>query len=147
VKGILCPEDAVRAIDEGVDAIVVSNHGGHNVDGSPATLWVLPEIVETVDERVEVYLDGGIRRGSDVVKALALALRARAVLIGRANVYAHAAAGERGVVEMLEVLRSGMEQSLKPLGCASVQALGRSCVEVPATWQDRSVARARDVRS
>lgn len=77
----------------------------------------------------------------------ALALGARAVLIGRANVCAHAAAGERGVVEMLEALRSGMEQSLKSLGCASVQALDRSCVEAPATWQNRSVVRARDVRS
>jgi isopentenyl diphosphate isomerase/L-lactate dehydrogenase-like FMN-dependent dehydrogenase len=117
IKGILTHEDALLAAEHGAAAIVVSNHGGRQLDGVPATLDVLPEVVEAVGERVEVLVDGGIRRGADVLKALALG--ARATLSGRAVLYGLAAGGEQGAADVLELLRQEIELGLKLLGCTS----------------------------
>lgn len=127
VKGILTPEDTERAIHEGAAAIVVSNHGGRQLDSVSATIHALPEIVATVNGRIEVLMDGGIRRGGDIVKAICLG--ARGVLIGRAYAYGLAAGGHRGVARALEILRTDVERTLRLLGCPSVSALGRSFVE------------------
>ncbi len=129
VKGILHPDDARRAVDIGADAIIVSNHGGNNLDGAPATIRALPAIVDAVGDRVEVLLDGGIRRGSDVVKALALG--ARAVLIGRAYLWGLAANGEAGVRNVLDLLRSGIDETLLGIGRASIHDLTPDDVVVP----------------
>jgi len=132
IKGVLTADDARRAVDEGVDAISVSNHGGRQLDGVPASLRALPEVVEAVQGRIEVLMDGGIRRGTDVVKALCLG--ARAVLCGRAYAYGLAAAGEPGVDRAIEILRTDVERTLRLLGCDSVTKLGRSYVNVPKSW-------------
>jgi len=132
VKGILIADDAKRAIDEGVAAVVVSNHGGRQLDSVSASLRALPEIVTAVNDRVEVLMDGGIRRGSDVVKAICLG--ARAVLIGRAYAYGLAAGGRVGVTKALAILRADVERTLRLLGCPSVSALDRSYVDVPPAW-------------
>lgn len=129
VKGVLTPDDARHAIDEGAAAVVVSNHGGRQLDGVPASLSVLPEVVSAVNGRTEVLMDGGIRRGSDVIKAICLG--ARAVMVGRAYAYGLAAAGEQGVDRALEILRADMERTLRLLGCASITKLDRSFVDVP----------------
>jgi len=129
VKGVLTGEDAKRAVDEGAAAVVVSNHGGRQLDGVPATLEALPEVVAAVNSQVEVLMDGGIRRGSDIIKAVCLG--ARAVLMGRAYAYGLAAAGEAGVTRALQILRSDMERTLKLLGCTSVAKLDRSYVTAP----------------
>jgi isopentenyl diphosphate isomerase/L-lactate dehydrogenase-like FMN-dependent dehydrogenase len=134
IKGILTGDDARRAIDEGVAAVVVSNHGGRQLDCVSPTLQALPEVVAAVDGRIEVLVDGGVRRGSDIVKAICLG--ARAVLIGRAYAYGLAAAGEPGVTRALEILRADVERTLKLLGCPSVAALDRSYVEMPAHWRE-----------
>lgn len=136
VKGVLTVEDARRAIDEGADAIVVSNHGGRQLDGAPATLRVLPEIVDAVGGRVEVLMDGGIRRGSHIARALCLG--ARAVLVGRAYAYGLGAGGGAGVARAIEILRSEVVRTLKLLGCASTAHLDRSFVSVPPHWGRRS---------
>jgi isopentenyl diphosphate isomerase/L-lactate dehydrogenase-like FMN-dependent dehydrogenase len=128
IKGVLTTDDARRALDEGASAIVVSNHGGRQLDGVPASLRVLPEIVAAVNGRAEVLMDGGIRRGSDVVKAICLG--ARAVLIGRAYAYGLAAAGQVGVARALEILRNDVDRTLKLLGCASIDALDGAYVHV-----------------
>ena len=133
VKGVLTGDDARRAIDEGAAAVSVSNHGGRQLDCAPAALRALPEVVAAVAGRAEVLMDGGIRRGSDVVKALCLG--ARAVLCGRAYAYGLAVAGEAGVTRALEILRTDVERTLKLLGCSSVSALDRSYVDVPPTWR------------
>jgi isopentenyl diphosphate isomerase/L-lactate dehydrogenase-like FMN-dependent dehydrogenase len=133
IKGVLTGDDARRAIDEGAAAVVVSNHGGRQLDCVPASLRALPEVVAAVNGQIEVLMDGGIRRGSDIVKALCLG--ARAVLCGRAYAYALAAAGEAGVARALEILRADLERTLKLLGCPSVAALDRSYVNVPSSWQ------------
>jgi isopentenyl diphosphate isomerase/L-lactate dehydrogenase-like FMN-dependent dehydrogenase len=133
VKGILCADDAQRAADEGAEAIVVSNHGGRQLDGVPATLRVLPEVVAALKDRVEILLDGGVRRGSDIVKALCLG--ARAVLCGRAYAYGLAAAGEAGVRRAIEILRTDLDRTLHLLGCPSVGALDRSYADVPSSWR------------
>jgi isopentenyl diphosphate isomerase/L-lactate dehydrogenase-like FMN-dependent dehydrogenase len=117
VKGVLTAEDALLAAEHGAAAVVVSNHGGRQLDGVPATLDVLPEVVEAVGERVEVLLDGGIRRGIDVLKALALG--ARATLSGRAVLWGLAAGGEEGAARVLALLREEIEHGLKLLGCPS----------------------------
>jgi isopentenyl diphosphate isomerase/L-lactate dehydrogenase-like FMN-dependent dehydrogenase len=117
VKGILTAEDALLAAEHGAAAVVVSNHGGRQLDGVPPTLDVLPEVVEAVGERVEVLLDGGIRRGIDVLKALALG--ARATLSGRSVLWGLAAEGEEGATRVLELLRREVELGLKLLGCPS----------------------------
>ena len=133
IKGVLTADDARRAVDEGVAAISVSNHGGRQLDGLPASLRALPEVVEAVQGRIEVYMDGGIRRGTDVVKALCLG--ARAVLCGRAYAYGLAAAGEAGVDRAIQILRTDVERTLRLLGCPSVAALDRSYVNVPKSWE------------
>jgi isopentenyl diphosphate isomerase/L-lactate dehydrogenase-like FMN-dependent dehydrogenase len=117
LKGVVTAEDAELAVEHGAAAIVVSNHGGRQLDGAPATLDALPEVVDAVGGRVEVYLDSGIRRGTDVAKAIALG--ARAVLAGRAPVFGLAAAGEDGVRHVLELLRDELTQALCLLGCTS----------------------------
>jgi len=126
IKGVLTGEDARRAIDEGASAVVVSNHGGRQLDGVQATLRALPEIVSAVNGQIEVLMDGGIRRGADIVKALCLG--ARAVLCGRAYAYGLAAAGEAGVARALEILQTDLERTLRLLGCSSVSALDRSYI-------------------
>jgi isopentenyl diphosphate isomerase/L-lactate dehydrogenase-like FMN-dependent dehydrogenase len=132
IKGILNRDDARRAVDVGADAIVVSNHGGNALDGTPATLGLLPRIVDAVGADVEVLVDGGIRRGVDVVKAVALG--ARAVLIGRAYIWGLAAGGEAGVERVLAMFKDGIERTLALLGCPSVSALDRSYVDAPRHW-------------
>jgi L-lactate dehydrogenase (cytochrome) len=132
IKGVLTGDDARRAVDEGAEAIVVSNHGGRQLDGVSATLRALPEVVGAANGRTEVLLDGGIRRGSDIVKALSLG--ARAVLCGRAYAYGLGAGGEAGVARAIRILRADLVRTLKLLGCASVGALDRSYVEAPAAW-------------
>jgi len=133
IKGVLTGEDARRAADEGAVAVVVSNHGGRQLDCVPATLRVLPEVVTAVNGRAEVLMDGGVRRGSDIIKAICLG--ARAVLVGRAYAYGLAAAGEAGVARALEILQADVERTLKLLGCTSIAALNRSYVDVSASWQ------------
>ncbi|PYX66999.1 MAG: alpha-hydroxy-acid oxidizing protein [Acidobacteria bacterium] len=128
IKGVLTAEDARRSLDHGAAAVVVSNHGGRQLDGVPASLQVLPEVVEEVKDRAEVLMDSGIRRGSDIVKAICLG--ARAVLCGRSYAYGLAAAGEPGVTRSLEMLRNDLERCLKLLGCPSVNALTQSYVSV-----------------
>jgi len=134
IKGVLTGDDARRAIDEGAAAVVVSNHGGRQLDCAPASLRALPEIVAAVKGQIEVLMDGGIRRGSDIIKAICLG--ARAVLCGRAYAYGLAAAGEAGVSRALEILRVDLERTLKLLGCPSVAALDRTYVNVPSSWRD-----------
>ncbi|GAA1327475.1 pre-mycofactocin synthase MftD [Pseudonocardia xinjiangensis] len=129
VKGIMHPDDARRAVDAGATAVSVSNHGGNNLDGTPASIRALPAVVDAVGEQVEVLLDGGVRRGSDVVKALALG--ARAVLIGRAYLWGMAANGEAGVANVLQILRSGIDETLLGLGRASVHDLRPEDLIVP----------------
>ncbi len=126
VKGVQIGDDAKRAVDEGASAIVVSNHGGRQLDGVASTIRTLPEVVAAVGDRTEVLLDGGIRRGSDIVKALCLG--ARAVLIGRAYAYGLGAAGGPGVTRAVEILRTDVVRTMKLLGCASVAELDRSYV-------------------
>ena len=133
VKGVLTADDARRSIDEGAAAISVSNHGGRQLDGVPASLRALPEVVEAVKGRIDVLMDGGIRRGTDIVKALCMG--ARAVLCGRAYAYGLAAAGEAGVDRAIEILRVDLERTLRLLGCASVAELDRSYVNVPKSWE------------
>jgi L-lactate dehydrogenase (cytochrome) len=133
VKGVLIADDARRAIDHGAVAISVSNHGGRQLDSTPAALRVLPEVVKAVNGQAEVWMDGGIRRGSDIVKALCLG--ARAVLCGRAYAYGLAAAGEPGVIRAIEILRADLERTLRLLGCRSVRELDRSYVSIPRSWE------------
>jgi isopentenyl diphosphate isomerase/L-lactate dehydrogenase-like FMN-dependent dehydrogenase len=139
IKGVHTGEDARRAIDEGAEALVVSNHGGRQLDGVSATIRALPEIVDAVAGRTEVLLDGGIRRGGDVAKALCLG--ARAVLIGRAYAYGLAAGGEAGVARSLAILQADLDRTLKLLGCGAVGELDPSYLEVPADWHRHSPAR------
>ena len=143
VKGIMHPDDARRAVDIGATAISVSNHGGNNLDGTPASIRALPAVVDAVGDQVEVLLDGGIRRGSDVVKALALG--AKAVLIGRAYLWGMAAAGERGVANVLEILRSGIDEALLGLGRSSIHDLVREDLIIPDGFTKAApVARSGD---
>ncbi len=127
MKGVLTGDDARRSIDCGASAVVVSNHGGRQLDGLSASLRALPEVVQAVNGKVEVLMDGGVRRGADIVKAICLG--ARAVLIGRAYAYALAAAGQAGVNRALQILRADVERTLKLLGCPSVSALDASYIE------------------
>lgn len=132
IKGVHTADDARRAVDAGADALVVSNHGGRQLDGVAPTLCMLPEVLTAVDDRIEVLLDGGIRRGSDIVKALCLG--ARAVLAGRAYAYGLGAAGEAGVARAVEILRADLVRTLKLLGCAAIAELDQSYIDVPADW-------------
>jgi isopentenyl diphosphate isomerase/L-lactate dehydrogenase-like FMN-dependent dehydrogenase len=127
VKGVLTADDARRAVDCGAGAIVVSNHGGRQLDCVSSTLKALPEIVHAVGGQTDVLLDGGVRRGSDIVKALCLG--AKAVLIGRAYAYGLGAAGETGAARAIEILKADLQRTLRLLGCASVAELDRSFVE------------------
>ena len=129
LKGVMRIDDAKRAVDAGCTAISVSNHGGNNLDGTPATIRALPAIAEAVGDQVEVLLDGGVRRGSDVVKALALG--ARAVMIGRAYLWGLAANGQAGVENVLDILSGGIDSALRGLGKSSVHDLGPDDVLVP----------------
>jgi L-lactate dehydrogenase (cytochrome) len=129
IKGIQHPDDARRAVDAGATAISVSNHGGNNLDGTPGAIRALPGVVDAVGHQLEVLFDGGIRRGSDVVKALALG--AKAVLIGRAYLWGMAAGGEKGVYNVLEILRQGINEALLGLGRSSVHDLVPEDLIVP----------------
>ena len=129
LKGVMRVDDALRAVDVGFDAISVSNHGGNNLDGTPASIRALPAIAEAVGDQAEVLLDGGIRRGSDVVKAVALG--ARAVMIGRAYLWGLAANGQAGVENVLDILHSGIDSALLGLGKRSVRELGPADLLVP----------------
>ena len=129
LKGVARVDDARRAVDAGVDAISVSNHGGNNLDGTPAAIRLLHPIATAVGDQVEVLMDGGVRRGSDVVKALALG--ARAVLIGRAYLWGLAANGQAGVENVLDILRSGIDSALLGLGLSSIDELTPETLLVP----------------
>jgi L-lactate dehydrogenase (cytochrome) len=133
VKGVLTADDARHAIDEGAAAVSVSNHGGRQLDGVPASLRALPEVAKAVNGQTEVWMDGGIRRGSDIVKAICLG--AKAVLCGRAYAYGLAAAGEAGVHRAIEILRTDLDRTLRLLGCPSIAALDRSYVNIPKWWE------------
>jgi pre-mycofactocin synthase len=121
VKGVMHPDDARHAVEIGADAISVSNHGGNNLDGTPASIRALPAVAEAVGGQIEIVFDGGVRRGGDVVKALALG--ARAVMIGRAYLWGLAAGGESGVDNVLQILRGGIDETLVGLGRASIHDL------------------------
>ena len=133
MKGILTGDDASRAADEGAVAVIVSNHGGRQLDCVYPAIRALPEVVTAVGGKIEVLMDGGIRRGSDIVKAICLG--AKAVLIGRAYAYGMAAAGYPGVVRALEILRADVDRTLRLLGCQSIAALDGSYVDFPQHWR------------
>jgi (S)-mandelate dehydrogenase len=122
VKGIVHPDDALRAVSMGVDAIVVSNHGGRQLDGGIATLDALPGVLAAVQGRAEVLLDGGVRRGADVVKAIALG--AKAVLIGRATLFGVCAGGEAGALRALEILRDEVTRTMQLCGVSRISEIG-----------------------
>jgi len=129
LKGVTRLDDAKLAVDAGVSAISVSNHGGNNLDGTPATIRLLPDIAKAVGDQVEVLLDGGVRRGSDVVKALALG--ARAVMIGRAYLWGLGANGQAGVENVLDLMRSGIDSCLLGLGHTSISELSPADLVLP----------------
>ena len=131
-KGVLTGDDARRAIDVGAAGVVVSNHGGRQLDGVSATLRALPEIVHAVNGQVEVIVDGGVRRGGDIIKAICMG--ARAVLVGRAYAYGMAAAGTPGVHRAISILRADLERTMKLLGCASIRDLDPSLIGLPRDW-------------
>ncbi|MGV8871048.1 MAG: pre-mycofactocin synthase MftD [Rhodococcus sp. (in: high G+C Gram-positive bacteria)] len=135
LKGVMRVDDAKKAVDAGVTAISVSNHGGNNLDGTPAPIRALPAIAEAVGDQIEITLDGGIRRGSDVVKALALG--ARAVMIGRAYLWGLSAGGQAGVENVLDILRGGVDSAVLGLGHSSVHDLGPSDVVMPLGFDRR----------
>jgi L-lactate dehydrogenase (cytochrome) len=134
-KGVHTADDARRAVAEGASAIVVSNHGARQLDGVAPTIRVLPEVVQAVKGQVEILLDGGIRRGSDVVKALCLG--ASAVLIGRSYAYGLGAGGRAGVARAIDILRTDVIRTMKLLGCSAITDLDGSFVDVPSDWTAR----------
>ena len=133
IKGVLTGDDGRRAVEEGAAAIVVSNHGGRQLDCVSPTIRALTEVVAAVKGQADILMDGGVRRGSDIVKAICLG--ARAVLVGRAYAYGLAAAGGAGVSRALEILRTDVERTLTLLGCASIQELNPSYVSYPMEWR------------
>ncbi len=133
LKGVMRVDDAKRAVDAGVSAVSVSNHGGNNLDGTPAPIRALPAIAEAVGDQIEIVLDGGIRRGSDVVKAVALG--ARAVMIGRAYLWGLAAGGQAGVENVLDILRGGIDSALLGLGLSSIQELRPEDLVIPSGFR------------
>ena len=133
LKGVMRVDDAERAVDAGVTAISVSNHGGNNLDGTPAAIRALPAIAEAVGDQIEVVFDGGIRRGSDVVKAVALG--AKAVMIGRAYLWGLAANGQAGVENVLDILRSGIDSALLGMGRTSVRDLTANDLVIPPGFE------------
>jgi heme/flavin dehydrogenase (mycofactocin system) len=132
VKGVSRVDDARRVVELGATALSVSNHGGNNLDGTPAPIRALPAIVDAVGDTIDVVMDGGVRRGSDVVKALAVG--AKAVMIGRAYLWGLAANGQAGVENVLDVIRGGMDSALLALGKSSVHELSRADVVAPADF-------------
>jgi L-lactate dehydrogenase (cytochrome) len=136
VKGVLDPEDARRAVDAGVDGLIVSNHGGRQLDSVPSTARALPDVAEAVGDQVEVLADGGVRTGLDVVKMVAMG--ARAVLIGRAWAWAVAARGEAGVRHVLEVMKADIDTALGLTGQTSIADLDRSALYDGGTVSRRS---------
>ena len=136
LKGILDAEDAQFGLAAGADAIVVSNHGGRQLDGAPSSISVLPEIVAAIDGRCEVLFDGGIRSGQDIAKALALG--ARGTLIGRSFLYALAAAGEAGVSQAIEIMRNELRVTLALTGTTDIQAVGPHILRLPTGHSDRN---------
>lgn len=143
LKGVTRIDDARRAVDAGVTAISVSNHGGNNLDGTPATIRVLPSIAEAVGDQIEVLLDGGVRRGSDVLKAVALG--ARAVMIGRAYLWGLAANGQKGVENVLDILRGGLDSGLMGLGHTTAGELTQDDLVIPPRFT-RTLGTPNDVR-
>ncbi|AIO68737.1 alpha-hydroxy acid oxidase [Burkholderia oklahomensis] len=144
IKGILDSDDARRAVDEGVDGILISNHGGRQLDPAPSAMDVLPEIADAVGERTEILMDGGVRRGADVIKALALG--ASAVSIGRAYIYGLGAAGEKGVARCLELLKSEMLPALNMMGFESIaelRAAGKSALRMAGAVHGAVTAAAK----
>jgi isopentenyl diphosphate isomerase/L-lactate dehydrogenase-like FMN-dependent dehydrogenase len=129
VKGVSRVDDAKRVVDLGATALSVSNHGGNNLDGTPAPIRALPAVVDAVGDQIEVLLDGGVRRGSDVVKALALG--AKAVMIGRAYLWGLAVEGQAGVENVLDILRGGIDAAMLGLGKSDITELDRSDVIAP----------------
>jgi L-lactate dehydrogenase (cytochrome) len=132
VKGIITGDDARRAIDAGVSGMIVSNHGGRQLDTVFPTARALPEVLEAVNGRVEVLVDGGIRRGADVVKAICMG--AKAVLVGRAYGYGLAAGGQAGVARAIAILKADIERTMVLLGCSSLDKLDRSYIQMPRSW-------------
>jgi L-lactate dehydrogenase (cytochrome) len=126
VKGVMTVEDARLAVEHGADAVIVSNHGGRQLDGAPGALEPLPEIVDAVGSRTEVILDGGIRRGTDMAKALALG--ARACMIGRPYLYGLGAAGQAGVLDAIRILESELRRAMALMGCKRIADLRRECL-------------------
>jgi len=141
-KGILTGDDAARAVAAGADAVIISNHGGRQLDAAPATIDALEEVVEAVGSTTEVLLDSGVRRGSDVVRALALG--ARAVLIGRPYLYGLAVGGERGVRIVLDILRDELTRTLQLLGRQSVAELDHTSVLALGSPQSTVLTMHRD---
>ncbi len=132
-KGVITGDDALRALDEGVAGVIVSNHGGRQLDTCRPTARALPEVLSAVNGRAEVFVDGGIRRGADVVKAICMG--AKAVLIGRAYGYGLAAGGHAGVARAIAILKADIERTLILLGCPSIRDLNGSYIETPGAWK------------
>jgi isopentenyl diphosphate isomerase/L-lactate dehydrogenase-like FMN-dependent dehydrogenase len=128
LKGIQCVDDAVKAAEIGATGIVLSNHGGRQLDGAPATLDLLPDVVKAVGNKIEVLIDGGVMRGSDVVKAIALG--AKCVLVGRAYLYGLAAGGEAGVSRVFEILKDEITRVMQLIGCTSLEELDSSYIKL-----------------
>lgn len=144
VKGILDPQDAITAVDHGADGIDVSNHGGRNLDGIASPIEVLPEIVDAVGKRTTIFMDSGIRRGSDVVKALALG--ANAVMVGRSTLYGVAAGGEAGAARALEIYRDEIHRNMALLGCNTIEDIGPQCLLFADKHQLRAPAHRPSLR-
>jgi isopentenyl diphosphate isomerase/L-lactate dehydrogenase-like FMN-dependent dehydrogenase len=140
VKGVMRGEECPELVELGADGIVVSNHGGRQLDGAQATIEVLPEVVDAVDGRVEVFLDGGVWRGADVLKALALG--ARACLVGKAYMFGLAAFGQAGVERVLEIFRIEIDRTMALLGCATLADVGRDLVSIDGQTDRTSSERA-----
>jgi L-lactate dehydrogenase (cytochrome)/glycolate oxidase len=132
IKGVCRVDDAKRVVDIGATALSVSNHGGNNLDSTPASIRALPAVVDAVGHQLDVVLDGGVRRGSDVVKAVALG--AKAVMIGRAYLWGLAANGQAGVENVLDLLRGGIDSALTGIGKADVKQLTRDDIVAPADF-------------
>jgi L-lactate dehydrogenase (cytochrome) len=133
MKGVLSADDAKRSVDAGAAGVIVSNHGGRQLDTCYPSARALPEVVRAVGHQVPVLVDGGIRRGGDIVKALCMG--ASAVLVGRAYAYGLAAAGERGVARAIAILSEDLARTLRLLGCGSIRELSGDYVDVPPAWR------------
>jgi 4-hydroxymandelate oxidase len=140
VKGVLSPEDGKRAAERGADGVIVSNHGGRNLDTVPATIDALPRVVEAVAGRIPVMFDSGIRRGTDVL--MALALGAKAVFVGRPYVYGLAAGGAKGVERVISILRDELERAMALTGRKSIAEIDKSVL-----WREQDLAEKKALRS